>query len=58
MDSQSQQYAGRLIAVIEGCLSSTKTDREEREEWPDVEAVGASASIEEIVDEREEYEEF
>lgn len=55
---RADREARRLIAVIEGGLSSTKSDREEREEWPDVEAVGASASIEEIVDEREEYEEF
>jgi putative transposase len=55
---RADREARRLIAVIEGGLSSTKSDREEREEWPDVEAVGASAAIEEIVDEREEYEEF
>jgi len=55
---RADREARRLIAVVEGDLPSTEADRGGQKEWPTAEIAGASAAIEEIADEREEYEEF
>jgi hypothetical protein len=55
---RADREARRRIAVVEGGLPSTEADREGRKEWSGVETAGASAAIEEVADEREEYEEF
>jgi putative transposase len=55
---RSDREARRLVAVVEGFLPSPEANREERAERSGAEAARSSAAIEEVADEREEYEEF
>ena len=50
--------AQRLVAIVEGDMSSPGGDQEERAERIGAEIAHSSAAVEEIADELEEYEEF
>jgi hypothetical protein len=50
--------AQRLVAIVEGDMSSPGVDHEERAERIGAEIAHSSAAVERIADELEEYEEF